>query len=408
MPAEQSAGDTGERFLATLRVRTGSYAGSIAVLLTTVLGINVGYAAVFPFLPDVRTHLGLGAAGVAVFVGAFAVTKVGGQPLGGVLLQRWPARLIGALALGLAALGIGMVAWADTAEVAVAGRLLWGLGDGLVSPVLYRAISALSEQHGRDSAPAFAKLGVVAVLSFAAGPFLVAAVHHTADYPVVLTGAAVFTVLNAVVVWFVLTSAGDMGGPAATESAAALDVPSLLLFAGVDFGANLLWGAMEVLVPLYLAESLSDPTLWTSLVLGVGMTTFAVAGPLIARLPEAFRGPGTLPVSFAVLAAGTVALYGVTGRATAFAAVVVFMAAQAHVYLVARGGIERYCGGTGKAWGTFGAFSDAGFIVGPVLGALCFDAFHAGTFPLLGLGAGGAAVALSFALLRWKGGRIRA
>lgn len=388
--------------MTTLHASVDNYVRRVSLILTTVVGIHVGYSAVFPYLPVIRAELGLSNSELAMFVGAFAVTKIGGQPLGGHLVQRWGARTTGASALGLAAIGMSLAAWADSAVPAIAGRLLWGLGDGVVVPVLYRGISALSQRHGRDSAQAFAKLGTVAVLSMALGPFLVAAVHDVASYRSVLTAVAVFTMVNAVLAWFVLAVADQPDGGSAAETATALDVPSLLLFAGVDFGANLLWGAMEVIVPLHLAETVSDPTLWAALVLCTGLTAFAVASPVAARLPEPWRAAGTIPAGLGVIAVALAGLYGVAVPVIGLTAIVFFMFGQAHVYLVARGGIERYCGGTGKAWGFFGACSEAGFIVGPVLGTFLFQTHGAASFPLLGLGTVGVAAVLPSTIRRWR------
>jgi hypothetical protein len=76
-------------------------------------------------------------------------------------------------------------------------------------------------------------------------------------------------------------------------------------------------------------------------------------------------------------------------------AISVFMAAQAYIYLIARQGIQRYSGGSGRAWGIFGMFGDAGLVLGSLVAVWLFEAFGARAFTLLGLGALAAAAVLS-------------
>jgi hypothetical protein len=78
------------------------------------------------------------------------------------------------------------------------------------------------------------------------------------------------------------------------------------------------------------------------------------------------------------------------------------MVAQAYIYLIAREGIRRYCGGTGRAWGAFGVFSDAGFVIGPMAAVLLFDGSGAAAFTILGIGSALAAATVTASMRGWR------
>jgi MFS family permease len=374
----------------TSRLRRVGYSGHLAVLLTTIIGTNVGYTALLPYLNRLSAHLGLGVSGLAIFLTGFAVAKVLGQPLGGFLADAWGLRATAVVGLAAAALGMTFIIVADSANPAILGRLIWGAADGALTPVLYRGLSVISAEHGRDPASGYAKLGSVAVLSFAGGPFVVGLVHPFADYPVVLAATAVLTLVNALVAWFVLPDRAR-SAPAEDASASGPDrlgplVRAVAFFGVVDLCANLLWAAMEPLVPLYLGQAYRDPTGRAAWVLGLGMVVFAAANPLLARLSDRWRLPRMAGLGLAVLGLSCIALSTVVVFVWGLIAIAVFMVAQAYIYLIARTGIQRYGGGTGRAWGVFGMFSDAGLVLGPLAAVWLFEAFGSSAFPILGVG----------------------
>ncbi|GGQ67923.1 hypothetical protein GCM10010166_42390 [Couchioplanes caeruleus subsp. azureus] len=380
----------------------------MATVLSTVVGVNIGYMAVLPFLPRLAADLSLDRTGLLIFVAGFGIAKVLAQPVGGWAADRWGQRVIGVTGLVVAAAGMVLVAVANDGGVALAGRLLWGAGDGLVSPAIYGAVGTISARYGKDSSRGYARLGVAAVLSFGAGPLIIGLVHAYAGYPVILSAAAGLTLLTALVAWWALpgrargASAGD---PAAADELAPEPVRSsrmlraAVFFGAVDLCCNLVWAAMEPLVPLYLDRAVADAVGRSAWVLAFGMAVFAALSPLIARLPGRLRRPPAAAAGLLLLAAACVALGGVDRTVVALVGMAAFMAAQAFVYLVARDGIQRHCGGTGRAWGVFGMLSDVGFMVGPGIGVLLFQMSGSAAFPLLGVSSAVSAV-LILVLLR--------
>lgn len=376
------------------------YSGHLAFLLTTIVGTNIGYTALLPYLPRLSERLGLSATGLAVFLTGFAVAKILGQPVGGYLADAWGLRTTAVVGLLSAATGMAFIIVAESTTPAIVGRLIWGVADGVLTPVLYRSLTVISAEHGRDPTNGYAHLGSVAVLSFAGGPFVVGLVHPFADYPAVLAAAAGLTLLNAVVAWLVLPDRARSVTPAEEAGASRAErlgplLRAIAFFGIVDLCANLLWAAAEPLVPLYLGRAYEDPIGRAAWVLGVGMLVFAAANPLLARLGERWRLPRMAALGLAVLGVACIALNGIAVLAWGLIAFAVFMVAQAYIYLSARTGIQRYGGGTGRAWGIFGMFSDGGIVLGSLIAVWLFEAFGTRAFTFLGVGALLAAAVLS-------------
>lgn len=388
---------------------TGSrlgYTTHLAIVLTTVVGINIGYTAVLPYLPEFAATLKLSPTMIMVFFAGFAVAKILGQPLGGVLVDRRGLRVTAVAGLALSAVGMAMVAMADTANTAIIGRLVWGFADGIVTPSLYGAIAAVSARYNRDAARGYAKLGTAAVLSFAGGPLVVGLVHSFADYQTVLSVAVVLTLLNVVAAGLLMPARAPRESVDESQEKGPRRLGPMLavvvVFGGFDLFSHLLWGAMEPLVPLYVEQTYEDPVGYSAWVLTVGMLAFAAANPLLARLPDRWRSPRLAGPGMVVLALATVALSKVAVLSVGLIAMVVFMVAQSYIYLIAREGIRLYSGGSGVAWGAFGMLSDAGLVLGPVIGVYLFNTAGASAFTILGIGSAIAAVAVTVGMRRWQ------
>lgn len=378
-------------------MRRPGYRGRLAILVTTVVGVNVGYTAVLPHLPVIGRDLGLDATTLGAFFSGFAVAKALAQAPGGRAVDRLGGAVVTAIALLVAAGGIVVVALAGGGIAAVTGRLIWGFADGLASPALYYSASVLARTYGRDPAAAYAKLGAAAVGSFALGPILVGLLHTVLGWRQILLLAAALTVVNAVVAG--LTAPGravtaepeDRGERAGGPAPRWLGV--VLIFGALDLCANILWSGIEPLVPLAMADGTHDTTGPAALVLAVGMGVFVVATMTLTKLPAAWRGPGWGAATMALLGLSCVGLTWVSTLWAGLLAIAVFMVAQGQIYLVARDGLTAYAGGTGRAWGVFGLMSDIGFILGPIIGIALFTFAGDVAFALL------AQVALAAALV---------
>src|SRR6186997_1310109 len=107
-------------------------------------------------------------------VNGYLLAFIVAMPLAGRMADVWGARRLFLAALGLFTVGSFVAGAAQSIDQLIAGRLIQGVGGGILVPVGTAAASHLFEGHARPRA-----LGVIGALTFlgmAAGPFLGAAI----------------------------------------------------------------------------------------------------------------------------------------------------------------------------------------------------------------------------------------
>jgi MFS family permease len=107
-------------------------------------------------------------------VNGYLLAFIVAMPLAGRMADVWGARRLFLAALGLFTIGSFMAGAAQSIDQLIAGRLVQGVGGGILVPVATAAASHLFEGHDRPRA-----LGVIGALTFlgmAAGPFVGAAI----------------------------------------------------------------------------------------------------------------------------------------------------------------------------------------------------------------------------------------
>ncbi|MFC6083854.1 MFS transporter [Sphaerisporangium aureirubrum] len=389
-----------------MTVATMGYRVRFALIIVAIAGMNIGYTAILPFLPQLQGELGLGPVMLTVFLLAYPVAKIISQwALGGRLTDGWgPAPTAAVAWLGGAA-GMGLIAVADGAELAVAGRLVWGVGTGLGIPAIYRATGMLAEHYDVPVAKLRSIVGAGAVLTLAMGPAVAGAVHLFAGFRVVLLFGAALSVAGAATVAYAMrlpagrgeaATAASVPEPAAVPAGRGWALP-LFVFALYELILNLLFAASEPLVPLYVAGGEQDPTGRSALILGVGLGVWVVSTLLSARVSERLRSPAAGTVSLIVLAGSCLAMSEIGDLGIGLMAFVVFMVAQGHGYLVARDGIDKYTDASGTVWGRFNAIADVGFLLGPVVAVAAYSWVGHLAFPVVGVIALAAAGAFALA-----------
>jgi MFS family permease len=120
-------------------------------------------------------------------VNGYLLAYVVAMPLAGRLADVWGARRLFLGALGLFVMGSFLAGRAQSIDELVAGRLVQGVGGGILVPVATAAASHLFEGHMRPRA-----LGVIGALTFlgmAAGPFVGAAILGGLDVEGALASA---------------------------------------------------------------------------------------------------------------------------------------------------------------------------------------------------------------------------
>jgi DHA1 family multidrug resistance protein-like MFS transporter len=373
------------------------------VAILVAAGItDIAYTMLVPLVPELTHRFGMNEPAVGVAFAGFAFAKALAQPAGGLLTDRLPGRLT-VLAVGwltLAALAIAAVGFTRSGTELVVLRLAWGAAEGLAMPPLYRLLVTLGHRTGLGSATAFGWFGGAAVSGMALGPVLVGLLHPVIGFTGVFLVGAGFTLASAVLVGATARSAAGDAAPEAGEPAPVtlprgLVVGLVAVFGLSDLVNNAIYAALEPTLPLHIERIAGNALGVTSILFTLGLVVFAVVSPvsghLVERAPLLVVGAAAFAVSAAGLAGQSVAasMWPLGG------AFLLFMLTQPVLYVVARRGIgivpEH---ALGRVFGMFGLLSDAGFIAGPLVGALLFVRLGSGAFAVLAGAAAVMAVAL--------------
>ncbi len=370
---------------------------TVVALLATAGGVNVAYTALIPLVPVLRTELRTSLAVIGFSFTAFALAKSICQLLGGYLVDRFGARRTAVAALLVASVAIFGVASSATGTDLVVWRLVWGVGEGILTPALYRLAAVIATERGISPARLMGWFASAAVAGMAAGPALVGVAGGFLGFRAIFMIAAGATAGNAVVVASLLRvdDGSPDAGPREEEAAAgalrgqnARALRSMLVpiatFGAIDLVNNGLYAALEPLLPITIKTRLGGGLADTSLLFSCGLIVFAVVSGLGGRLVEKVR-----PVAFAGLAFVLMALcltvIGNSGQIFSLGlAFTGFMAVQPLVYVVGRRGLSELCGGEARAFGFFGAISDIGFVVGPAIGTVLFSGLGGSAYFALG------------------------
>lgn len=382
----------------------GPARGRAALLLIAVISVNASYTVLIPFVQELEDRAGAGPADIALTFALFAAAKTLAQPVGGWWVDRWWPGSVALISLLICAVGIVITALARDPATLFTGRIVWGVGEGLVSPALYAGMSALCRHYAIPTSRMMGNFGSAAVAGFLLGPLAAGVAAPVGIEGLFLAGAAL-TVVTA----FGLLYAIPRGTPADPDPASQLDlvptvtpaatvvtsVPAVqrwwvwvLVLGGLDLFTFLIYSALEPVLPLYLsAEHDASARSAISVVFAAGLAT---SGLSIWALG---RWTGAVPLlSLVMFGLGFLAI-GLTGLAISAAVLpvaawfVVFMVGYSLLFLTARRGIlELKAAAThqGKAFGLFGMVSDVGNILGPLVGVFLYQLTGRVAFVLLG------------------------
>ncbi|TYB60270.1 MFS transporter [Nonomuraea sp. PA05] len=384
----------------------------LVALLTAVGVANVAYTVLIPFVPTLNTLFQMSAVLIGVAFAGFAAAKALSQPLGGWLVDRIGGRTIAIAGLAVTALATAALAVATTSAQVVACRFVWGLGEGLAMPALYRLTAQLGNESGHGSDRTLGWFGTAAVAGMTVGPGLIAALSGVIDFRSAFAGGALLTVLATVLVALAFRRGGrpegssaSGGTPAPAEGAERLSrlplIPLVLVLGVLDLANNAVYAALEPLFPLHGTGPLGAGEQAVSVSFFLGLAVFAVFSWVGGRI---VRLSGGFPLAAAVFAvqAAALALAWVTGSYGVFtAAFIGLMAVQPLVYVNMRAVIGRLGEGRqGWAFGWFGLVSDLGWVAGPIAATAAYQVLGGGSFALLAVVAV-AASALSAAAFPW-------
>jgi predicted MFS family arabinose efflux permease len=268
----------------------------LLLLASTIVFIDSAfYAAITPILPQLAGEFGLGKTGSGILVAAYPAGTLAGALPGGLIASRLGVRPT--VLIGLALMVVTSVAFAfgDSIVVLDTARFVQGLGSALswAGAMGWLIGSAPAERRGAMIGSAMG----AAILGVLLGPVLGGAAHAFGRAAVFCGVAVAGLVLIAVSLRIPGRRPGTM--PRLRELAFAARDPKVALGMWLTTLPGLLFGTLQVLTPLRLAELGATATAIAGCFLGAAALE-AVVSPYAGRVSDR-RGRAT-PAMFGLFA----------------------------------------------------------------------------------------------------------
>jgi MFS family permease len=148
-----------------------------------MLAVGANSTAIMAALPEMRTELSLGSAGVEWAVNAYLVASAAFIVLGGQAADRFGARLVSMAGLALFGVASCIIAAAGTQAALLAGRATQGFAAAFAVPSTLAAVGTGAPPERR--APAIAAWTGFLMLGFSIGPLLGGALTHITSWRVI-------------------------------------------------------------------------------------------------------------------------------------------------------------------------------------------------------------------------------
>ena len=265
----------------------------VVILNETVMGVAI---------PRLMTDLGVTAVAAQWLTTAFMLTMATVIPITGMLIRRFPTRVLFITAMSLFSLGTAVAAAAPGHEVLLAGRIIQACGTAIIMPLLMTTVMTLVPEEVRGQR--MGNISIVISVAPAIGPTISGLVLS------VLSWRFMFVLVLPIALAVLVLGALRM--PDVNEPVhAPIDVPSVILsvlgFGGLVFGLSSLGGATGQGVPTTLIVTLATGA--------VGLALFVWRQLVLQRSDRAlldlrtFRNP-TFAVSVVMFVVSMMALFG--------------------------------------------------------------------------------------------------
>lgn len=360
--------------------------------LTVAVASLAYFIAVGILLPAVPLYvegpLGGGDVAVGIVVGSFSVTALIGRPFAGRLGDRRGRRLLMVAGAALFGLSVASYVAAPTTGVMVLLRLATGAGEALFFVGAATAINDLAPEERRGEAVSFFSLSVYAGVGVGPliGEALVGAGSFTAAW-LVAAGFALAAAVLAAIPPETRSGDGPDGGPVALIHRAGL-VPGVILLTSI-------WGVagLFAFLPLYALQVGLDGSRLAFLLFSALVILIRSVG---ARIPDVLGPENTSRGALLGLTLGLVIVGAWPSPAGVFVGVAVLAVGQALAFpglmMLALRGIPPWQ--RAAVIGTFTAFFDLGFGIGPASLGFVADAAGYGVTFLAGAAVAGVGLLL--------------
>ncbi|CAG6398018.1 MFS transporter [Streptomyces cocklensis] len=355
----------------------------VGLLLAGILSANASYTVLIPFVPELERRVHMDGLGLALTFALFAAAKALFQPVGGVWSDRWQARSVAWVGLAVVALSVTWLAVATSQWEVLGARIAWGAGEGILTPALYHGATLLCSAHDIPDHRMMGWFGTASFSGFLLGPVVAGAGSSLGLTTLCVLGASV-TALTAFGVFRAIPPDHPADEAVQQEQETPARGPDdarspvqrhwmmlVLVFGVLDLVAGLTYSALEPTIPLYIAST-GESAVAISSVFAVGLATFALVSTVLGRIAEKWSVETLVTVGLVAGTAGTAGLSLSNRQIPLMCCFVLIMTGQPSVYIAARKGVAalRSAGGRlGISFGVFGAVSDIGEVLGPLVGS---------------------------------------
>ncbi len=353
-----------------------AYPRSEVIVLGVIMAMTVAMMTlIVPVIPDYADHFDVSLAAAAAMVSVFAAGRLLFRFWGGMGADRFGARRAAQASAVVVIAGAAGAAVAPEFWMVLAARAVQGVGVAFFGTAISQHLLVITPRRYLGRATAVFQTGIVAGAS--AGPFVGGVLADWGDLRTPFWAQAVMGLLIVPVVRLTMRQMPTTPRGVADSFRAARSFVRRPVFLGVmALGFSLFFmraGARNALLPAYADEVVGlSPTAIGAVISASSITSVLAMIPTGRLVDRIGRKPVTLVG--AVVAAGSVALYGTTSSLTGLlivSAIAGLTVGLASVPLPAMVGDLAPAGTEGMASGVFRMANDGGWIVGPlVLGAL--------------------------------------
>lgn len=346
----------------------------------------IAFADTFSLLPVMGPFsdaLGASALATGIVLGAYSVTDVIFNMVGGRAIDRSGRRRLALLGFLIVVVAILLYPLASTIPHLIAVRLLHGVGGGILLPALYTVIGDLAKSGSRGRA--MGRVGAVIGTAAVIGPLIGGVAREQFGFEGVFLGLAAVMAVGWLITFVAIRETVDE-----TVTTKARHVSFSTLWATPDlrvacvavFGFTVGFGSLSAFFSIHL-EAMGYPprmpAVLFTLLAAVAVTLMLTK--VSARVDH--QGPRrSVFIGLPVIALGLVLIGTMTSIGAISAGMILFGAGFGLVYPAATGAtaIAAAPEGRGRAFGIFSIFYSMGFVVGPPSAGFFSDQFGLSPF----------------------------
>ena len=369
----------------------------VAIFYVLIFIAFVDTFTLLPVLGPYAESLGASALGVSVglVIGAYSVTDILFNMIGGRAVDRSGRRNLALLGFGIVAGAIMLYPLANSVTTLIGVRLFHGVGGGILLPALYTLIGDVSRQgtRGRRMGRVGAVIGTAAVI----GPLIGGVARSRFGFDAVFWGLAAMMILGFLLTFFLVRETADT---TLTEKARSVSFKTLwgirdLRIACITvFGFTFGFGSLSAYFSNHL-EALGHQERLSSMLFSLLALVAVVL--MLTKVSARVDSDGprrSILIGMPLMALGLVLIGTMTTVGALAAGMVLFGIGFGLIYPAATGAvvIAAAAEGRGRAFGVFSVFYSLGFVIGPPLAGFFSDRF--GLSPFI-FAAGASLVALA-------------